>query len=259
MFKGGHLAVESAERLGLLGPCFAVVAAVPGADEDSVRGLLPLLRDLMSIHLSSGRQVPATIIDLAVYGVVSVPASAERIDGPLRESLSRLAERSRSVLRAGVMVGIGPVVRSASEVSLSRAHAEQVIRVLRAERRTGMADISDVASKALLLKVSDSLRNNPDLLSQPIKVLQQHDQENQSDYLPTLAAYLRAFGSFDVAAQELRVHSNTVRYRLRQIRNLTGLNLADPDERLALTLQLRLLAERGALQPVRCRERCSPA
>jgi DNA-binding PucR family transcriptional regulator len=78
--------------------------------------------------------------------------------------------------------------------------------------------VADVASKVLLLRVSDSLGNDPDLLSRPLRTLQRHDLENHAGYLPTLAPYLRAFGAVDVAAQELRVHGNTVRYRLRQAR-----------------------------------------
>lgn len=56
----------------------------------------------------------------------------------------------------------------------------------------------------------------------------------------TLAAYLESGGSVEAAARLLFVHPNTVRYRLRRITDLTGLNPTDPRDgytlRLALTL-----------------------
>jgi DNA-binding PucR family transcriptional regulator len=148
------------------------------------------------------------------------------------------------------MIGVGSLERSPSTVSTSRAQADQVLRVLRSENRTGVAEISEVTSKVLLLKMSESLAHDPRLLSKPIKVLRQLDVENRTDYLATLDAYLKAFGAVDEAAKQVHVHANTVRYRLKQIQNLTGLDLSDPDERLALAIQLRLAngaGERPAL------------
>ena len=56
----------------------------------------------------------------------------------------------------------------------------------------------------------------------------------------TLRAYLDAFGDVGLAADCLGVHPNTFRYRLHRIVKLAGLDLDDPDERLAVELRLRL-------------------
>ena len=42
-------------------------------------------------------------------------------------------------------------------------------------------------------------------------------------------------------AQELAVHPNTVRYRVRRIEKLLSTSLADPDVRLLFSLALRVL------------------
>ncbi|MET7641503.1 helix-turn-helix domain-containing protein [Streptomyces sp. NPDC005438] len=47
----------------------------------------------------------------------------------------------------------------------------------------------------------------------------------------TLAAYLRT-GSATTAAEELHLHPQTLRYRMRRVRELTGLDLRDPWQRL---------------------------
>jgi DNA-binding PucR family transcriptional regulator len=60
----------------------------------------------------------------------------------------------------------------------------------------------------------------------------------------TLRSYLDAFGDIAAAAQSLRVHPNTVRYRVRRIEKLLSTSLADPEVRLLFSLGLRVL-QRG--------------
>ncbi|MDH2416328.1 helix-turn-helix domain-containing protein [Nocardioides sp. CER19] len=62
--------------------------------------------------------------------------------------------------------------------------------------------------------------------------------------IETLSAYFGAGGSLEAAARELFVHPNTVRYRLRQVADLTGYTATRPRD--ALTLQLALVLGRQA-------------
>jgi DNA-binding PucR family transcriptional regulator len=52
-------------------------------------------------------------------------------------------------------------------------------------------------------------------------------------------AWLRHRGAQAAVAAELGVHPQTVRYRLRRLRELFGAALEDPDRRFALELALR--------------------
>ncbi len=61
----------------------------------------------------------------------------------------------------------------------------------------------------------------------------------------TLRVYLDEFGDVTSAAQQLHVHPNTVRYRIRRIETILTSSLADPDVRLLLSLALRV-AERAS-------------
>ena len=58
-------------------------------------------------------------------------------------------------------------------------------------------------------------------------------------YSPAVIAYLET-GEQQQAAQRLRVHPNTLRYRLERIREITGLDLEDPETRLNLSVALRV-------------------
>ena len=56
----------------------------------------------------------------------------------------------------------------------------------------------------------------------------------------TLAAWLDRPGQVQAVAAELGVHPQTVRYRLRQLRELFGTRLEDPEARFELSLALRV-------------------
>jgi sugar diacid utilization regulator len=70
----------------------------------------------------------------------------------------------------------------------------------------------------------------------------------RTSLIDTLTAYFQAGQSLEATARALFVHPNTVRYRLRQVADLTGLAATDPRE--ALTLQLALVLGRQARIPV---------
>ncbi|MEU6080959.1 helix-turn-helix domain-containing protein [Streptomyces sp. NPDC047108] len=64
----------------------------------------------------------------------------------------------------------------------------------------------------------------------------------------TLLAWLETRGGAPEVAARLGVHPQTVRYRLRQIRELWGPDVDDPDRRFELELVLRAQRLRGELQ-----------
>ncbi|NLU84379.1 helix-turn-helix domain-containing protein [Rhodococcus sp. HNM0569] len=69
----------------------------------------------------------------------------------------------------------------------------------------------------------------------PVLAMPRH----QSDVLlGTLRALLAHNGSPTHAAESLYCHRNTVIYRMRQVKELTGRSIADPDDRLLLSLAL---------------------
>ena len=74
----------------------------------------------------------------------------------------------------------------------------------------------------------------------------EYDRQNHTALLPTLEAYFESGTSGDAAAS-LFVHRNTVTYRLRAVKRVTGLDVRDPDQRLLLEVQIRLARIRGLL------------
>jgi DNA-binding PucR family transcriptional regulator len=97
----------------------------------------------------------------------------------------------------------------------------------------------------VLLELRELSRDHPSLARGKLERVLAHDAEHRSSYGLTLRAYLDAFGEVPVAAARISVHPNTFRYRMRRLVELFDLDLDDPEERLVLELQLRLLAVDG--------------
>ncbi|HEY8371293.1 MAG TPA: helix-turn-helix domain-containing protein [Pseudonocardiaceae bacterium] len=72
----------------------------------------------------------------------------------------------------------------------------------------------------------------------PVAELRRHDRERGTHYVATLRAWLEAQGDLHEASERLGVHQNTVRYRLRKMIELTGLDIHDARKRLAMIIDL---------------------
>ncbi|QBI54436.1 PucR family transcriptional regulator [Streptomonospora litoralis] len=202
--------------------------------------------DLLSVHL------PA-------LGGVAVPVpSRGRVDVLLCEldtaGAADLASAAREVVRrasaaagCAVLCALGTVVTGAADVPDSLAEAELVLRVLR-ERgtaRTCVVRPEEVRAAAGVLVLADVVGGDPRFARGPVPDLLDYDRAHHTDYAATLAAYLDALGDVIAASRALHVHPNTMRYRLRRMNPICGIDLNDPDERLVAALYLRRVGLAG--------------
>ncbi|MEU1799761.1 helix-turn-helix domain-containing protein [Streptomyces sp. NPDC019937] len=168
--------------------------------------------------------------------------------GPLRARASALLDQARSVLAgtAECVAGIGETVEGGAEAAWMSY--EQAIGAARAAGvRPGGDGIVQWEQLGALAPLSllPPDRLTPALLPGPLRTLLARDPSGR--LTETLTAYLDHGGSAPRTAHALHLHRTSLYYRLRRITELTGLDLADGDHRLALHLGLRLHAlMRGA-------------
>ncbi|NKQ52240.1 GAF domain-containing protein [Amycolatopsis sp. K13G38] len=135
---------------------------------------------------------------------------------------------------------------------VSRAHADVVDlpsalneakTALSAARRLGGENVflyEELGIVRLLLGSGD----DPDLQTFVDEVtgpLVAYDRENGGALVRTLRAFFAADCSQRIAAERLFIHYKTLRYRLEQIKQLTGLDLARHEDRMRADFALRLL------------------
>lgn len=240
LLEGGSGAVEEARSAGLPLESLAVLAvgthsATNGSDTEFE---LQRLASALAMHLHSvAANVPVALLGDVVYAVVPLKGdpSAERARAIASDFLSRLSG-SRAVL-----VGVGSPV-GARELPASREEADRALRVLRNRGGSGSAAAtgSDIFIDSLLLRMSDLVADSADTVTGPVKALVEYDAANGTQLVATLRAWLDHFGDVASAAEELVIHKNTFRYRLRRLSELAHIDLADPEQRFGLMLQLRL-------------------
>ena len=135
------------------------------------------------------------------------------------------------------IVGVGRTVAWHDAIaSLRRAAA--AFRLAAAGRIPGGLVIADEHLVTLLLANDPPLA--ADLVASrlaPLDALADGPRERLTE---TLRAWLDRPGQVQAVAAELDVHPQTVRYRLRQLRELFGTRLEDPDARFELSLALRV-------------------
>lgn len=136
---------------------------------------------------------------------------------------------------------MGRLAANLTEVARSRADADRALRVLRAREASGaVAGYSAVHFESLLLQLSDLVEAEEQSPTGPYERLLAYDAEHGSELVATLRAYLDAFGDVNAASATVHVHANTFRYRLKRLTEIGELDLADPDARLTVMLQMRI-------------------
>ena len=79
-------------------------------------------------------------------------------------------------------------------------------------------------------------------IHESVPFLERYDQEHKTDYLQTLRQFLKNDCSLVGTANALYIHRNTLVYRIRQIRELTGLDLDQWTVRFRLLLSIELFS-----------------
>lgn len=95
-------------------------------------------------------------------------------------------------------------------------------------------------------RVLFALREHEGMVPAALQRIIGHDEEHGTEYVLTLATYLRHMGRLRTAAAELGIHRNTLEYRIGRIAQLAEMDLENADNRLALELGIRLLELDGA-------------
>lgn len=228
-----RLALPAGTELSLIG-----FAAIPNSD-----GHAPLITHLGSAlarYVAAFRpEATITTTSRAVY--LLLPGGGS--DAALRHTngaLSAIKIAFKDKIRAAIAHGsIDP-----AELPNMRREIDDILRVTTVQLDLPtVARLEDVHSAVLLAHVADELIREPILKHPGIEAMLAYDIENKTSYADSVTAWLDAIGDFALAAESLFIHTNTLRYRLRRVQDLFNISLDNPDDRLAVWMQLRLLKQ----------------
>ncbi len=213
-------------------PHRVVVIEVTGGDGRDAEGLRLALLERISQGI--GRRPVATELGGLLYAVVPDTTGP----GSWAE-LRRALTMQPAPRRGGVPRAAAGSPAEIADLARSRTQADETLGLLRAGLVPHQVIAFDEAWTALALHrgaVAAAAANVTEL--GPLGVLRAHDVTNKAGYVDTLYEWLRHPGDPRAAARNLRIHPNTLRYRMRKLLELVPLDIEDPDVRLALLVQL---------------------
>jgi len=179
--------------------------------------------------------------------VVSLlPLGTEVADHQARShALGLQIQQAVTEWRPGFTVSVGfsaPIEAPNGAEGALREVTSVMESLARFKRWAQVVAVPELGLTGLLAAVSDE--RLVDYSRRHLGPLIEHDAARKGALVATLRAYLET-GEQQHAAKRLRVHPNTLRYRLDRIREITGLDLEDPETRLNLSVALRVQALLG--------------
>ena len=186
---------------------------------------------------------PRALVDARSDSVVTLLPLGTEVPSDHNERLTTLGHQIRETIadwRPGftISVGLSAPVEAPDGVPTAHREVRAVMDTLaRFKRWSQVVAVPELGLTGLLAGVSDE--RLVEFASRHLGSLAEHDRARNGNLVGTLKAYLEE-GEQQAAARRLRIHPNTLRYRLDRVREISGAELDDPETRLNLAVALRV-------------------
>src|ERR1700680_333532 len=237
-YSSERVALERARRLGADLSQRVVVIVLRGSN---VSHEWESQRLRAAQNVVARREVRALVAahDGAICMVV-MPEADLAPDAMYRLAATGRAQCAGASADALTSLGLGRTHHTAAGVRQSYREAEHALEMGRRLLVPGrQASFADLGLHRLLFAIAQHPELS-DYYRGTVGDLLAYDERSSAELMATLDAFFAANGSPTEPAQRLRVHRNTVLYRLRRIEEVGRLRLDDPATRLNLHLCLRI-------------------
>jgi hypothetical protein len=200
---------------------------------------------LMS-RLALSSRWPTVIRGPELVVIVPEPQQQPSGGGPAGTGYDVARAVSTGLLRAvpagqELTCGVSEPTRQAELAPLAFRQAEHAMEMGSRLGRAGQViRYEDLGIYRLLLQIGD-MHKLWQFAGDVLGPLIDYDATHKVNLIGTLAAYLNQHESLKQTARVLRVHVNTVAYRVQRIGQLTSLDLADPDDRLIAHVAVKII------------------
>ena len=140
---------------------------------------------------------------------------------------------------AASRIGVGGRYGTTGEVPRSYREAQLALQVQRMIGGPEQVTMFSELGVYQLLATSRDVSAVEDFVQQWLGRLNDYDTVHGTQLVLTLSEFLDHGGSYDASASALSVHRNTLKYRLRRIRDVSGYDLGVPDNVFNLQLATR--------------------
>jgi purine catabolism regulator len=174
-------------------------------------------------------------VEVACFCQVSPDAS--RPEAALSLARAVLDQAAQEFPDAPARCGVGSPASELSDWRISFRQAGQALEMARRLGNPTPLYFPDLSVYRLLLQIE----HNPELMAFQEAILGPLlAYEGGEEFIRTLEAFFNNNGNLSQTAESLFIHRNTLLYRMERIAEISGLDLDNPETRLAVQLALRI-------------------
>lgn len=235
--RGGGVDVPTAASALNL-PTTGQAAVVGFAVHRSDRPVPTSVGGLLRLHASSfSRDSVVTIIGGRAYVLLPNYTSVKLVATWTRHMVDQFEEKRSAALRAAISAPVSGL----EHVANARSEVDRVLDSTAATYPEGkVTTLAESRTAVLLGEIVDVVSQHPELRDPRLNALVDYDAKHSSNLLDSAETFLACFGDVRTAADKLVVHPNTLRYRIRRVEEIVGLDLQVSADRLLLELQIIL-------------------
>jgi sugar diacid utilization regulator len=166
-------------------------------------------------------------------GAVVVLADA---DGPWQQFWQAVVDESGT---SRCRVGVGGTCESASGFARSYRQAQLALKIQQASHSRDRVTVFDDLGVLQILAEAEDPATVDRFVHRWLGSLLDYDSAKGTVLVESLSRFLEFGGNYQSTAQALVVHRSTLRYRLQRIREVSGLDLSDPETQFNLQMATR--------------------
>lgn len=229
-----NLMFEITNMTGVTVQCLAIKPTVE--DTITLRALHGIIRGLLEEYTRRFDEVNSTytcIYDSTILGFVSFKRPPQSVITATEANLAEMIEHAGAIrcgLSLELPLGEGDLAIRQALAALNTAELDELTTVRWSALRFD-AFRSAAVTDRLYSRTAATL----------LELLAEHDKNHGSELKTTAIAFARSFGDVRATADALFQHPNTIRYRLRKIKEVLGMS-DSTDKELAVLLQFTSLA-----------------
>jgi len=177
--------------------------------------------------------------------VILIPQNSGKIITGERAFLEKVRARlSRKHPKLKVSIGVGNICRELQEYQKSYHQALKAVTFTKPGLRTRVMFYEELGIYGLLAEIKDQ-KALVDFVQSKIGPLLEYDPPKGQVFVETLEVYLECENNLEDTARNLHVHTGTVKYRLRRIREILEIDFTQSQLfNLSMAIQIkRLLSE----------------
>lgn len=219
---------------------FTVCAlTIPQIEEDGFKELSELIR-----LCANALEHPAQYFVYNNYHVViigSKSSQSKQLNASANELVNTVLGHFEKQ-NINIFAGIG---KEYTNISLLRKSYLEALEVIRTAKFIGTLDHTSYEYEQLgvfrYLETISQHNNQSNYVNEDLHILKQKDRESQSNLLKTLEVYLEYNCKLKPTAEHLFIHTNTLKYRINQITELTAIDFRNFNLKCQLYIDLQLL------------------